>query len=174
MNPAVLEVFALFFRLGLLAWGGGQVVLAEMEREAVGHGWLSHAQFLEAYAIGQMTPGPGTLYVVPIGYQAAGITGALAAVLGFFLPTGIIAFAAIQFWSRLRQSPWPAAARAALGPVVIGLVLASVYTIGRGALTDVRSVAVAGGSVLLFWRSPLPTPLVILAAGALGAVIGAH
>jgi chromate transporter len=75
MDDTVLQVFLVFARLGLLSWGGGQVVLTEMQRETVAHGWLTEAQFLEAYAIGQMTPGPGALYIVPMGYQAAGFPG---------------------------------------------------------------------------------------------------
>jgi chromate transporter len=171
MDEVTIQVFLTFLRLGLLAWGGGQVILAEMQREVVGHGWLTDAQFLEAYAIGQMSPGPGTLYVVPIGYQAAGIPGAIAAVLGFFLPTITIGLTLIMIWRRVRQSRWPAAIRDALMPVAVGLVLASVYAIARSSLTDVPGILMAGTSALLIWKAPVPPTVVILALGGLGAVI---
>jgi chromate transporter len=170
VDETVMQVFLLFARFGLLSWGGGQVVLAEMQREMVARGWLTESQFLEAYAIGQMTPGPGALYIIPMGYQAAGVPGALAAAAGFMLPTAAITLTAILLWRRVRESAWPAAIRAALAPVALGLTLASVYTMGRSVLSDVTSVAIASASTLIFWRTPIPTPLVILGAGALGAL----
>jgi chromate transporter len=170
MDETTLQVFLTFFRLGLLAWGGGQAILAEMQRETTGNGWLTDQQFLEAYAIGQMSPGPGTLYVVPMGYQAAGVPGAFAATVGFFLPTITIGLGLILIWHRLRESRWPSAIRDALLPVGVGLVLASVVTIGRAALTDLTGVAIAFGSALIFWRTSLPPTLVVLTAGALGAL----
>jgi chromate transporter len=170
METTWTDVFLYFLKLGLQAWGGGQVVIGEMQRQTVAMGWLTEAQFLEAYAIGQMTPGPGTTYVVPIGYQAAGIAGALGAAVGFFLPTVSIGFALILIWHRIRESRWPAAIRDALMPVGRGLVLASVYTVGRSALGDFLTAGIACASLLVFWRTPLPTPVVILVAGGLGAI----
>jgi chromate transporter len=105
-----------------------------------------------------------------MGYQIAGVPGALAAALGFFLPSGAIGLTLILLWNRIRESRRPKAIREAITPVAVGLVLASVFTIGRSALTDVAGVAIAGTSTLLFWRAPVPTPVVILAAGVLGAV----
>jgi len=170
MDQTLLDVFLLFAKLGLLSFGGGTAILGEMQREAVGHGWLTEAQFLQAYAIGTMSPGPGTLFVVPIGYGAAGVAGAMAATLGFFLPTAAVALGAICVWSRLRQSPWPAAIRDALLPTAVGLSFASAYTMGRAGLTDVVSVGIASTTVLLLWRTSVPTPVILLAGGAVGAV----
>ena len=174
MDNLLLQVFLTFVRFGLLAWGGGQTILGEMQRELVARDWLTSSQFMEAYAIGQMTPGPGTLYVVPMGYQIAGVPGALAAVTGFFLPSGALGFVLILLWSRVRESRWPAAIRSSITPVGVGLVLASVYTIGRAAVADVASLGIACVSAALIWRTPIPTPIVILSAGLLGALFFAH
>jgi chromate transporter len=99
------------------------------------------------------------------------VPGAIAAALGFFLPTGAIALAAILGWTRLRRSPWPAAVRDALIPVAIGLTLASFYSMARAGLTDPGTDLVAAGSAVALWRTKLPTPLVLLGAGALGALV---
>ena len=168
MNDVLVQLFLLFAKFGLLSFGGGTAVLAEMQREAIGRGWMTHAQFLEAYAIGQMTPGPGTLFVVPIGYMAAGFPGAVAASLGFFLPTAAIALAVIAVWGRVRQSRWPAAVRDALVPVGIGLSWASFYAMARGGLTDGVSLGVAVGSAALVWRRTFPTPIVLFIGAAVG------
>src|SRR5262249_2641918 len=66
-----------FGRLGLLAFGGGLGVLPEMERQAVEiHGWVTHREFVDAFAFSQVTPGPGMLMVVVIGFRTAGLAGA--------------------------------------------------------------------------------------------------
>ena len=174
MSDVVLEVFLLFAKLGLLSFGGGTAILAEMQRESVGRGWLTDAQFVQAYAIGQMTPGPGTLFVVPMGYGAAGFAGALAAALGFFLPTGAIALAVVCVWARLRRSPWPAAVRDGLIPIAVGLSLASAYTMGRVGLTDLGSLLIALVSALALWRTRVPTPVVLLIGGSVGAIVLGH
>jgi chromate transporter len=174
MLDVVWDVFLVFAQLGLLSFGGGNAILAEMQREAVGRGWLTNAEFLQAYAIGMMTPGPGTLFIVPMGFGAAGVAGAIAAALGFFLPTGAIALIAVCVWGRLRRSPWPAAVRDSLVPIAVGLSLASVFTMGRAGLTDVGSLFIAGASALSCWRSRYPTPVVLLVGGTVGAVILGH
>jgi chromate transporter len=171
MDATALDVFLVFLRLGLLAWGGGQAILSEMQHEMIAQGWLTERQFLEAYAIGQMSPGPGTLYVVPMGYQAAGVPGALAATLGFFLPTVSIGFVLILVWRKVRESPWPRAIRDALLPVGLGLVLASVFAMGRTALADPAGAVIAGSSALLFWRTRIPPTAVVIATGLLGALL---
>jgi chromate transporter len=94
----------------------------------------------------------------------------VAAALGFILPTSAISLTAILIWGRVRQSPWPSAMRAGLAPVALGLGLASVYTMGLSVMTNVSSLVIDGVSTLIFWRTSLPTPLVILGAGALGAL----
>src|SRR4051794_11027259 len=121
MSAIEIEIFLVFLKLGLMSFGGGQVTLAEMQREVVGHGWLTHAQFIESFAIGQLSPGPGALYIIPMGYKAAGLTGSLAAMAGYLLPTTFIALGAILLWSRIRTSRWPSAVREALVPVTVGL-----------------------------------------------------
>src|SRR5262249_8118889 len=160
-----LEVFLLFAKLGLLSIGGGAALLGEIQREAVGRGWLTPTQFAESYAIGNLTPGPGTIYAVPVGYLAAGGPGAIAAGLGCMRPPAIIGLIVIRRWGQLRGSRWPAAIRDALIPVAIGLSFASAYTIGRVTLTSIGVVAITAGSGLVLWRTSIPTPLVLLACG---------
>ncbi len=174
MSSGLLDIFWVFARLGLLSFGGGNVSLAELHRESVGRGWLTDSEFIQAYAIGLMTPGPGTLFVVPMGFGAAGIAGAITAAVGFFLPTGLVALAVICAWGRLRKSRWPAAIRDVLIPVAVGLSLASLYTMGRAGITDLGSLVIAALAALCFWRARFPTPLVLMAGGTAGALILGH
>lgn len=171
MNASLVDIFLVYLKLGLMSFGGAQVTLAEMQREVVSRGWLTHAQFIESFAIGQLSPGPGALYIVPMGYKAAGIAGAIAATAGYLLPTTAVALTAILLWSRIRTSRWPAAIRDAMVPVTVGLLLGSTYTMGRVVLADVSSATLALASAALLWRTTLPTPIVLLGAGAVGAIL---
>src|SRR5436309_2779088 len=124
-DPGTLwELAMLSFRVGLLSFGGGSATLGEMQREIVAHGWLTYQQFMEAYALGRAIPGGDSMYVVPIGYRIAGMPGAVAAFLAFFLPTSIIAIVVCTVWGRVRSVPWLAAGRVALLPVGVGLSIA--------------------------------------------------
>ena len=175
MNVLV-DVFLLFARLSLVAFGAGGTVLAEMEREAVARGWMDHAQFVQSYAASQVTPGPQLLFVGIVGYDAAGFAGALAAVLGFFLPPGLLGLAIAPIWARAERAPWTDAIRRALGPVSMGLMASGVYGFGHSALTNWWTIAI--GVVGLAWllsrwsRGPLWVVGMAAVAGAAASQVG--
>jgi chromate transporter len=161
----------LLAKLSIMSVGGGTAALAEMQRDFVSRGWLTPQQFLEAYAIGQITPGPGVALVVPLGYATAGILGGVVALLAFFVPAAVIALVAARAWSEVRRSPWAATVRAAIVPVGTGLTLGSAYTLARSGLQDPPSIVIAGATFGILVRTKLPIPFVLAGAGLLGAVL---
>jgi chromate transporter len=166
------DILLLFARLGLVAFGSGSSVLSEMDRETVAHGWLSHAQFVQAFAVSQLTPGPQVLYTTIIGYFAAGYPGAVLATVAFCGPPGMLSVALASLWSRRSSSVWPAVIRRALGPVAMGLVAASSFAIAPAALSSTWAIALAAiGFVVLNVRRV--SPLWVVATGAIvGAIFG--
>jgi chromate transporter len=167
------SIVVLFGRLGLAAFGSGSSILSEMDRETVARGWVDHAQFVQAFAISQLTPGPQVLYTTIIGYFAAGYPGAILATVAFCLPPGILTVILASLWSRRSTSPWPGAVRRALGPVALGLVAASSYALAPAALASpwAMALAVLGFLALNIYRRL--SPLWIVATGAIvGAVFG--
>ncbi len=170
----LLLVFSVFFRLGLLAFGGGTGVLPEMERQLVmEHGWLTHQEFIDSYALAQLKPGPALLMVMFAGYKVAGVAGAVAALVGMFLPSGLLAALVTANWGRLNRQPWLRSVQRALSAVAFGLVAAGAYALVRLAVTDALTAAIALGATaaLWYWR-PHPA-LVILAGGAVAGLAGA-
>jgi chromate transporter len=165
-------ILLLFGRLGLVAFGSGSSILSEMDRETVAHGWLDHAQFVQAFAISQLTPGPQVLYTTIIGYFAAGYPGAAVATLAFCLPPAILSVALASLWSRRSTSAWPAVIRRALAPVAMGLVAASSFALAPTALSSPWAIALAAvGFVVLNFRRI--SPLWVVATGAVvGAIFG--
>jgi chromate transporter len=166
------SILVLFGRLGLVAFGSGSSILSEMDRETVARGWLDHAQFVQAFALSQLTPGPQVLYTTIIGYFAAGYAGAVLATVAFCLPPAILSVVLASLWSRRSSSPWPVVIRRALGPVAMGLVAASSFALAPAALSSTWAIALAAiGFVVLNVRRL--SPLWVVAIGALvGAIFG--
>ena len=158
-----------FFWLSLICIGGGLGVVPEMQRQVVDRfHWVSEREFLDGYALSQITPGPTMLVTVFVGYRAHGIVGAVVATAGMFLPTSVLAALAAQRWAALRHRPWAAAVERGLLPVGIGLMAAGVYTLGRGGIHDVRSAAIAAVAGLVIWHGRAAPMLVIVAAAVVG------
>ena len=167
MSP-ILTVLWVFGLLSILAVGGGTAVLPEMKHLTLAHFKLTADQFVEIYSLGQMAPGPNMLMVSVIGYRVAGYPGALAALVGFFLPACLLTLGASRLWVHFAGSPWREAVQRGLAPVAIGLMAAGVIAIARVATRDAVTIALAAVvTVVLLWRHINPA-LLILAAGLLG------
>jgi chromate transporter len=167
LSGDALTVALVFLRLGLLAFGGSTGVLPELERQVVHeHAWLTPQQFVDSFALGQLTPGPALLMVMFAGYDVAGVAGALVALVAIFLPSAVATCVIAAHWERMRHSPWLAAAQRGLAAIAFGLTAAGAYSIVRVAVTDAVSVGVAIGAFALLWRWRLPPALVILLGGA--------
>jgi chromate transporter len=171
------DLFALawtFLRLSFLAVGGGIGVVPEMQRQVVEiHGWLTARQFVDGYALSQITPGPGMLVTAFIGYRVQGLLGASVAMAAMFLPTSLLTWIVAHRWERIQGRPWPQAVERALAPLAVGLMAAGVYTVGRSAITDIPTVILALASTIILSRRWLPAAVVVLAAGVVSWFLGA-
>jgi chromate transporter len=163
-----------FLWLSFLAVGGGLGVLAEMRRQSVEtFGWVTTQQFVDGYALCQLSPGPNMLVVVFIGYHAHGLLGAGVAGAAMFLPAAATASLAARYWTLLRERPWPRAIEQAILPVGIGLMMAGAWTLGRSSIHDVLTACIAVAAFGVLWRGWLPPIAVVLLGGAAGWLAGA-
>ncbi len=169
---SLLEIVLLFLRMGSLSFGGGLTILAELQHELVDErGVMSERDFATAFALGQGTPGPGVLYLIPLGFKIAGVPGALAALVSFLVPPLVFQLVIAQQWERLTRSGWVRAVNRTLVPLSLGLVGASLHTLGTPLLTDAANVlalVLAATAALTFRVSP---PVIVLGAGIL-AIVG--
>ncbi|MCC7275813.1 MAG: chromate transporter [Alphaproteobacteria bacterium] len=158
-----------FALLSLLAFGGGATVLPEMHRQTVEvAGWLTDQQFADLFAIAQASPGPNILIVTLIGWQVAGLAGALVATIAICGPACMLTFVVTRLWDRFRDAPWRRIVQAGLAPVTVGIIVASAYVVVEA--TDHSAMAfllTAGTAALAYWTNVNP-----LWALALGAVLG--
>ena len=177
-KPTIVDDLALlilvFLRLGLVAFGGSTGVLPELERQVVDeYHWLTRQEFVDSFALGQLTPGPALLMVMFAGFNVAGTAGAIVSLLAIFLPSALMTAAVTARWEWLRRRPWLASLQRALAALAFGLTAAGAYSILRLAVTDTVSGVIAAGAglVLWYWR-PHPA-LVILAGGVVAGLAGA-
>ena len=167
----LVRIALAFGRIGLLAFGGSTAVLPELERQVVSHlRWLTEREFVDSYALGQVTPGPALLMVMFIGYRIAGAAGAVTALAAITMPSLLASTFVVARWDGLRQSPWLNALRRSFAAIALGLTLAGAYTIIRTAVGDVLSASIAAITFAVLWRWRFP-PALVLVAGALIAVI---
>lgn len=170
MKPGALVALATFFStMSILSIGGSNSVVPEMARHAVGEAhWLTGGAFSDLFAISQAAPGPSNLIVAMIGYKVAGLAGAVVAQAAMMLPAALLMIVVARIWQASSGAAWHIALEAALGPIAVGLILASGWTVAEGAGFSSRGYVAAAIFTLLFWRTNL-NPLPILAiAGFLG------
>jgi chromate transporter len=172
--PAVGGVAALAWvalKVGALSYGGGFVIVPLMQHDAVAHyHWMTAGQFLDAVALGQVTPGPLVQTVAVVGYAAAGVGGALLAAGIAFAPSFLFVVGGARHFDALRASPRAQGFLGGAGPAAIGAILGSAVPLGL-ALSELWQAGVlAGAAIMLLARRSVVATLV--AAGAVGAVLG--
>jgi chromate transporter len=163
------------FKVGALSFGGGFVIIPLMRADAVGRGWMTSGQFLNAVALGQITPGPVVQTVSAVGYAAAGVGGGLLAALVAFSPSFVFVLGGARYFSVLRTSRVAQTFLDGAGPAAIGAILGSAILLA-GTLREPWQFAVlAAAAVLLL--APQPRWLrrgvvfTLLAAAGAGLVV---
>ncbi len=159
------------FKVGGLSFGGGFVIIPLMQTDAVSHyHWMTGAQFLNAVALGQITPGPVVQTVAVVGYAAAGIGGGLLASAVAFAPSFAFVLLGGRHFDRIRGDQRARAFLNGAGPAAIGAIFGSAITLTRTLSHPWQFLVLAGALVLLF---PLRRGVVLtlLGAAAVGVAI---
>ena len=159
------------FKVGALSYGGGFVIIPLMQADAVNHyHWMSGAQFLNAVALGQITPGPVVQTVAVVGYAAAGLVGGvLAAIVAFSPSFGFVLLGARRF-DELRADVRVRAFLDGAGPAAIGAIVGSAIALAR-ALTEPWQYAVLGGAVILLLALRRGVVLTLFLSAGAGIVL---
>ena len=172
---ALLSVVWVALKVGALSYGGGFVIVPLMQSDAVGHyRWMTNAQFLNAVALGQVTPGPVVLTVAVVGYAAAGVGGALLAVAVAFTPSFAFILFGARHFDRIRTDRRARAFLDGAGPAAIGAILGSAIPLAIAIPEAWQYAVVAAAAVLLLClkRGVVETLVLAGAAGALAALAG--
>jgi chromate transporter len=159
------------FKVGALSFGGGFVIIPLMQADAVSHyHWMTGAQFLNAVALGQITPGPVVQTVAVVGYAAAGLAGALLASAVAFTPSFLLVLFGGPRFEQIRGNARARAFLDGAGPAAIGAILGSAITLTR-EITHPWQYAVLAGALTLLLPLRRGVVLALLSAAAIGVTI---
>jgi chromate transporter len=163
------RLFWVFLKFGCVVFGSGYVLLAFLRGDLVDRlHWLTDQQLADAIAVGQITPGPVFTTATFIGYLLAGLPGAGLATIGIFLPSFVLVAAVNPLVARVRRSIWAGSLLDGVNIAAVGLMAAVTLALGRAALVDPLTVALAVGALGVLLRWKLNSAWLIVAGAAVG------
>lgn len=167
-----VKLFVTFAGMSVLLFGGGFVFIPLIEHIVVQeHPWLARQEFIDAIALSQVTPGPILNIAAFIGYKVMGLTGALIATVGIFLPPALLMLASAHFLSRVRNSLHVKAVLRGIRPAVIGMIAAAAWSVGSTAAPNWQSVVIFLAALMTLLRLRVNVVWIIPSAGLAGLLL---
>lgn len=162
-----------FAEAGAFVFGSGLAIVPFLHGGVVQQfGWLNERQFLDAVAVAMITPGPVVITVGFIGYLVAGPLGAVIAALATFLPCYAFTVVPAPHFKRWSRNPAIRAFVDGVSAAATGAIAGAAFVLGRRAVTDVSTLAIAFAVLAIAWRfRKVPEPLLILLAGVFGVFL---
>lgn len=165
-DPELWRLGWLMLKVGAVLYGSGYVLISFLERDLVEQlGWITEQQLLDAVAVGQVTPGPVFTTATFVGYQVAGVGGAVVATLAIFAPALVLVALLSRIVPLIRRSTWAGGALDGINAASLGMMAAAVVRLTDTALVDPLTVAVAVGALLVLLVRR-PNSIWLVAAGA--------
>jgi chromate transporter len=164
------QLFLFFFKTGCLVFGSGLVIVPFLKTYVVDqYHWLGNREFLDAVAIGMISPGPVVITATFVGYVVGGLSGAVAATVGIFSPAVLFTVLATPLLLRHAHHPRLRGFIRGVTVAVVGVLVGTTYLIARTAIGDVPTLGITllSLAVPVLWKK-CPDPLLV----AIGALIG--
>ncbi len=164
---SLTKLFLTCLKIGTVWFGGGYILVAYFDGEFVqGLNWLSRQQLLDAIAVGQFTPGPFLSSVTFVGYQIAGITGALIATIGIIIPSFVFVLILNPLIPRIRRSNILSKFLDAVNVSAVAVMLIVAIKLGYEVLADMQTTLIALLSAAVFFSIKKINPAYIILGGA--------
>ena len=169
MIYVLIALAIVFSQLSILAFGGGNAILPEMQHQVVNlHHWMTAEQFSSLFAMAQAAPGPNMMIVPLIGWHVAGPAGLLVTSLAKFGPSSMITVYALKFWQRYKDHPLRSRFEKALKPITVGLVLVSAWMIAEASAQNLFLVIIVILTAILGLFKKIHPLWVMLLGASLG------
>ena len=170
-GPILAKLLAFFLKAGALTFGSGLVIVPFLEKGLVQQtGWLDERQFLVAVAIGMISPGPVVITATFVGYLVAGVAGALVSTVGIFLPSFLLVLIVAPVLVRHRANRNVQGFVKGAYAAAIGTILGACALLGRIAIGDWLTAAVALGSLIVLFRWKVSNPLLVAVTALIGLI----
>ena len=164
-----LPLFLFFLKVGSVLFGSGYVLLAFLRADLVERwGWLSDSQLLDAITVGQVTPGPVFTTATFIGYILGGVSGAVLATVGIFLPAFVFVAVSGPLVPRLRRSPTAGAFLDGVNAASLSLMAVVTWQLAHSAMVDRLTLALAVLAAIALFHLRFNSFWLILAGGLAG------
>jgi chromate transporter len=166
-------IFWSFLKVGAILYGSGYVLFAYLDAELVTNGLLSRQELLDAIAIGQFTPGPVLSTATFIGYQLGGLSGAIAATLGIFLPSFLFVWLLNPLIPKMRSSAFLSNFLDTVNIAAVAVMVAVLFDMGKDTLTDWRWILIAAFSFFLTFglKKPVSSIWIIVIGSVAGYIL---
>lgn len=168
LQPVLLKLGGVFFRMALLMFGGGFSMIPFFQQEVVAHyKWLTLNEFAVGIALGQVTPGPILITSTFVGYKVAALTGACAATLGVFLPSLIFVILTAEIYQVVVNAVWVKAAIKGIAVAFPGMILVVAVGLVQHSVVDIFSAVFAVATFIILLYGKFDTIYVII-GGTIG------
>ena len=168
-----LQLFWVYFKIGLFGFGGGYAMLSLIQHEVVEkHQWITDAQFTDIVAISQMTPGPvGINSATYIGYIVSGnsVWGSAIATFAVCLPSFVLMLLVSRMVLKYKENRWVNAIFTGLRPAIVGLIAAAALSLMNGQnFPDIKSIIMCAAAFVAVKFLKIHPILMIVIAGVIG------
>jgi chromate transporter len=171
MSETLIALGLIFSELSVLAFGGGNTILPEMQRQVVEvHHWMTAEDFSALFALGQAAPGPNLMIVTLVGWHVAGFYGMLVTTIAKFGPSSLVTILMLHVWERFKDRPWRRHVQSGLLPVTAGLVAASAALIAHASISNGILAAITAATAIIALKTKLH-PLWLLFGGAMAGMV---
>jgi chromate transporter len=168
-----IELLLFFAKAGLFVFGSGFAIVPLLHSGVVQeHCWLSERQFIDAVALGMITPGPMVVVAAFIGFLVAGFPGAIAGTVGVFLPIYLFVIIFAPHYKAITGNLQARAFLKGVTAAAAGALAGTVYVLGIKSIHDISTALIAAATMTaLLLRKSLPQPLLITASGIAGLLL---
>ena len=167
----LLDLSTLMLKVDLFAFGGGFASIPLMLHEVVDlRGWMDNKTFMDGIALGQVTPGPIVITATFVGYQTAGVLGAVVGTISIFTPSFLMVLLTVPYFDRMQKSPLFRRVLRAILASFVGLLLAVAINFGVAVHWTFPGVAIAVAAFVAL-RLKVDILWVVLAGGALSVFV---
>jgi chromate transporter len=172
-SGGTLIALALFFlKSGAFIFGSGLAIVPFLREGVVHqHHWLNDRQFLDAVAMGLITPGPVVITATFIGYVVGGFAGAIVATVAIFTPIYLGVVLPAGWFLRHRSNAQLQAFVKGATAAAAGAIAGATVVLTRNAVVDLPTAVIALVGLGLLWRFKVPEPIIVLLAGVAGLVL---
>ena len=166
------KLFWIFLKVGSILFGSGYVLFAFLDAELVSTGMLTKKQLVDAIAVGQFTPGPVFSSATFIGWQVAGLPGAVGATVGIFLPSFLFVAFLQPLIPLLRKSKYMSAFLDTVNMASVAIILAVCVDMAKASITDWRAIAIAVlGFIVSFSFKKINSAFIVLGGAVMGYLL---